>query len=370
MFGVEILEVAIGLAFTYLLLSLIVTATNELFAAWFKRRAWMLHKGIVNLLDHPAIAQQLFDHPLIRSLYETKGVLSRVPGMRRLVGRGPSYIPAHTFAETLLDIVYRDNALSIDTNAGLGKALNVLLKEAGNDREKFKKRIEMWFSDSMERVSGWYKRHSQVVSVIWAVIITVALNADTLVITRALWSDPLLRQSVVTRAEQWVRDHPPAAAGDEPQPSDAAPPPPLPPYEQADLDFRDASAEFRAAMADLDALQLPIGWRPAPPPSGDEDVAEDGAAAGRITRSDDYASWPSGSVFALSSWGRWSATVYHHLFGWLLTVVAISLGAPFWFDVLNKIVSIRSAGKAPEEKQKSPKKVPEPREPGAPEPGT
>jgi hypothetical protein len=34
--------------------------------------------------------------------------------------------------------------------------------------------------------------------------------------------------------------------------------------------------------------------------------------------------------------------------GWLLTVVAVSMGAPFWFDVLNKIVSVRGAGKPPE----------------------
>jgi hypothetical protein len=35
--------------------------------------------------------------------------------------------------------------------------------------------------------------------------------------------------------------------------------------------------------------------------------------------------------------------------GWILTVVAVSLGAPFWFDVLNKFVNVRWAGKPPEE---------------------
>ena len=35
--------------------------------------------------------------------------------------------------------------------------------------------------------------------------------------------------------------------------------------------------------------------------------------------------------------------------GWLATVVAVSLGAPFWFDMLNKIVNVRLAGKPPEE---------------------
>jgi hypothetical protein len=43
------------------------------------------------------------------------------------------------------------------------------------------------------------------------------------------------------------------------------------------------------------------------------------------------------------------------LLGLLLTAFAASLGAPFWFDVLNKFMSVRSAGKAPEEKPKGPK---------------
>ena len=38
--------------------------------------------------------------------------------------------------------------------------------------------------------------------------------------------------------------------------------------------------------------------------------------------------------------------------GWLITAFAVSLGAPFWFDLLNKFMNIRSAGKAPDEKQK------------------
>jgi hypothetical protein len=32
----------------------------------------------------------------------------------------------------------------------------------------------------------------------------------------------------------------------------------------------------------------------------------------------------------------------------LLTAVAVSLGAPFWFDVLNKFIAFRSSGKPPE----------------------
>jgi hypothetical protein len=53
-----------------------------------------------------------------------------------------------------------------------------------------------------------------------------------------------------------------------------------------------------------------------------------------------------------SFWSIWPA----RLLGWMLTILAISLGAPFWFDMLNKLVNIRSAGKSPDEAAKTPKK--------------
>jgi hypothetical protein len=42
--------------------------------------------------------------------------------------------------------------------------------------------------------------------------------------------------------------------------------------------------------------------------------------------------------------------------GWILTILAISMGAPFWFDMLNKVMNIRFAGRSPDEKAKVPEK--------------
>jgi hypothetical protein len=58
------------------------------------------------------------------------------------------------------------------------------------------------------------------------------------------------------------------------------------------------------------------------------------------------------------------ATLMTHLLGWQVTALAATLGAPFWFDTLNRMISIRSAGKSPEEAPKAPKEVPVPLEPG------
>jgi hypothetical protein len=71
MFGSSILEVAIGLVFVYLLLSLVCTAANELIAALMTWRAVNLEQGIRNLLNDPsgnALAKVFYEHPLIKAV--------------------------------------------------------------------------------------------------------------------------------------------------------------------------------------------------------------------------------------------------------------------------------------------------------------
>jgi hypothetical protein len=40
-------------------------------------------------------------------------------------------------------------------------------------------------------------------------------------------------------------------------------------------------------------------------------------------------------------------------FGLFISILAVSMGAPFWFDMLSKFVNIRSAGKPPKPNRKS-----------------
>jgi len=341
MFGIDILDVAIGLFFGYLVLSLAVTAANEMSAAWFRRRAWMLHKGVSTLLDDAQLADKLYEHPLIKSLSSPGSVVRRVPALRRLVGRGPSYIPSRTFAMALLDVlqVDPDRLQRTEDRHSTERVLALLWKDAGKDPEKFGKNIETWFNDSMERVSGWYKRRTQVLLLIWAAAVTIGTNADTLVIAKTLWRDPALRQALVERAEGYVATQ---------QRPGAAPVVPA-----AD---GDASAQYNAALSDLAELQLPIGWDdPTPPAEGETSL--------RLITDTAVDDWP-GAIWEPGGLQRWLQAADDHSLGWLLTILAVSMGAPFWFDMLNRIMSVRTAGKAPEEAQKPPKTLPEPREAG------
>ena len=339
MFGIDILDVAIGLFFGYLVLSLAVTTANEMSAAWFRRRAWMLHKGISTLLDDPQLADKLYEHPLLQSLSSPPGVVSRVPALRRVVGRGPSYMPSRTFAIALLDTL-QNNPETLQPAEGsrpVDRVLALLWKEAKNDPDQFRANIETWFNDSMERVSGWYKRRTQTLLLIWAAVVTIGTNADTLVIAKTLWRDPALRQALVERAEGYVATQPrPGAA-------------------PATLTADEASARYEAAIEDLAELQLPIGW---------DDPVETGEGDTSLRLINDTGdNWP-GPIWAPGGFQRWLQAADQHSIGWLLTILAVSMGAPFWFDTLNRIMSVRTAGKAPEEAPKAPRTVPEPKAPG------
>src|SRR5437016_5696847 len=135
MFGLPILDIAIGLVFVYLLLALVCTAVTEVFAGLLKRRASNLLMGVRNLLGEPNPAGQnlvdrLYAHPLIQALHEN--------------GRKPSYIPSRTFALALLDIIApadnrpklaRTNEViknGLPNNPALQKALRILAEDSEN----------------------------------------------------------------------------------------------------------------------------------------------------------------------------------------------------------------------------------------------
>jgi hypothetical protein len=351
-----ILDVAIGLVFVYLVLSLAVTAANEAAAAWFKRRAWMLQRGVVGLLGDKALAQDVFNHPLIKGLKH---------------GRlGPSYIPSRTFAIALLDTLHGGKgpkgSVAREIPESLAHALAVLKREAGSDLDHYKDYIEIWFSQAMERVSGAYRRRTQALLLIWAAVVTIGANADTFVIANRLWTDPSLRQAVVARAERYAAEEqrPQQPAAQQAVDIVAPGPPPLPPYEQADVDFQQASARYDAAISDLRTMELPFGWRPRQPPADENAEPATDFPELRLFRDDATEEWP-GALWEEGAIGRWLQALDAHTFGWLITILAVSLGAPFWFDTLNRIIAIRSAGRAPEERPRPPKVVPKAHEPGA-----
>src|SRR5262249_19666465 len=127
MFSSNILDVAVGLVFVFLLLSLICSAANELIETFWRQRAAFLEKGIKELVggkDQVTLdfMQKIYDHGLINSLYigtyrDPKKVL-------------PTYIPARNFAIAVLDLWDASKKSSEDLPPNVHKALAAFEKVA------------------------------------------------------------------------------------------------------------------------------------------------------------------------------------------------------------------------------------------------
>jgi hypothetical protein len=350
MLGSVVLDVAIGLIFVYLLVSLVVTAMTEMLSGLLKWRSKNLWAGIRNLLDTGQDREwvdRLYSHPLIQGLSEPGKEDKTAPTGDRPPRSAPSYIPSRTFAVTLLEILKEpgqtqeplQDTIAKLQNEKLRGTLLALLGESRGNVEELKKNVEIWFNNSMERVSGWYKRRTQLWNLTIAMFTVLLVNADTLVIVQALADNEAMRTALVAQAQAYAEanqaeDQTAAPSGDSSVPATDAS------SDENVAALQSQTEELQRLLNQIEGLNLPIGWDP--------NAAEDDPY---------YRGIPS-------SMSRLGETVAFHLLGWIVSIFAVSLGAPFWFDMLNRVISIRSAGRAPEEKPKSPETVPAPREPG------
>jgi hypothetical protein len=314
LFNSTVLDVAIGLVFVYLLLALLCTAANEWIAGLLKSRAKMLKKSIEQLLDNQptltdkegttAFLGEFYRHPLITGLMRD--------------GTNPSYIPARIFTAVVTDLMTVSNAGTITFSSledglrsmpegDVKRALSVLVQRSNQDLEVAQQAIEGWFNDAMDRVTGWYKRRTQVVTLFVALFLTLLANADSIHIARRLWTDPVLRAAVVEEAKNRAQKPRPSVSVEYLDENDPTKP------TVTRNEGNTLSDQERALLGQL------LGWRG----SLKDNTGQD---------------W------------------FERVFGWLLTVLALSLGAPFWFDLLNKFVNIRSNGKSPDETAKTPAK--------------
>lgn len=292
-----------------------------------------LKEGIKNLLNDPdgvltkddkLLTERFYEHPLIKRLAK-QGWFDKVWNRESK----PSYIPSRDFALALLDIiapvdfnaeskVFKDvrDAVTKLSDSEIKKALLVLIDEASGDLKKVRDNIENWFDDAMDRVSGWYARKAQLITLFLALVVTVLLNADTIMIANSLSQDAALRATVIATAGEYIMQTTSAETESN----------------------KDPSKKINEIRSQLQLLQLPIGWSPK-----DKDANDTKKSIFCYLR----AALPSDSP-------EW----FSKIAGLFITTMAVSLGAPFWFDILNKIVNLRSVGKKPQP-EKSPKTTPE-----------
>lgn len=358
-----LLESAIGLVLIYLVLSLICSAWVEGIVNWTGLRGENLRELLqVQTGGDDKIANLLLAQPQLRSLFsrspEFGGLstwlrsalaLSRRGDSHKFGFRPPSYIPPDRFARALSEmalgesperfaaapellerridedsirdhlerareraqnnadvgvlVIPRDCCNPDDDALGraarhLSDVFNRLWVQSEGKPEGFLAQIEKWFEDGTDRASGWFKR-KLAPKLFWVgLVVAVALNADTLEILARLSSDPELRQAVVESAIDRVEKE-----------------------EGAQGEFE---VEFSRAKQELLQLEPLLGWRPSSLPEAE---APDGSGSKKINED-------------RSDWILWAIL---KLIGLLATAIALSLGAPFWFDVLQKLVRIRAS---------------------------
>jgi hypothetical protein len=300
--GSQALEVVLGLMFVFLVFSLVCSALQELVATLLSWRAKGLEEGLRSMLqgaEAPDSEDSLFTdfvkHPRIKAMLARKRVFGRNQSV-------PSYLSARTFSLVLLDTLappapgkasrdlvaeLRGRLATLEGTVydGLAKQLTGMLDNVGDNLATLRKEVEDWFDDTMNRVSGWYRRKTQLFLVIFGMLVAVVGNVDAVHIADRLWNDPVARAAVVAQVEA-------TAAG---------------------TDTEELEEQVRTVDG-IRELQLPVGWTTS-------------AEADENPRA-----FPE-SIDATK------------VIGILLSGIALSFGAPFWFDALSKLARLRPTGK-------------------------
>jgi hypothetical protein len=268
MFDSKVLETAIGLIFLFLGLAMATTAIQEFLASFFALRAKTLASGLQNMLADGKSGldfyNKLIAHPAVSHS-----------------GKQPSYLSADQFSTAVLSILSGNGAVA-RTPAAINNIVRALpdtrtkqvllslLRDGEKDLSDFEGRLQQWFDDSMDRISGIYKRISQYISLAIGAVLAFGLQANAIAIGYGLWY------------------------GDNTKLMDAA--------------KNTTSDSMNQALTALSQYHLMPIW--------------DG-----IPKSQIGATW---------------------FLGCATTAFAVSLGAPFWFDLLQNFVNIRGTGPKPD----------------------
>lgn len=294
-----ILTVVLGVIFVLLMLSLFATSIMELLAAILRLRGRNLRMTLKNLLiDEKEGSSGIYEAFITNPLYKQ---LSFKYG--RGVSNPPSYIDTDSFRTILFDIILGEDGLESQLktkiealeNEEMRRILKQLIRDADGKIDVFKSRIGEWYDSIMDRASGYYKRMTQKILIIVGIVMAVVLNADTLALYRSLEQNPETLDKLVAAAE--------AVAENEN----------IDNVIQRDQDFDAALEQFREMKNEVDEIRSPLGM-----------------------------GWQH---IHLASMGVYDWVV--KVLGWIITAIAVSLGAPFWFDLLRKVVNLRSSGEKP-----------------------
>jgi hypothetical protein len=298
-----VVEVVIGLSFMFFLISIVASATNEAIAGIFKLRARSLEQGIKSLLtgktkpseDELDIVLQLYDHALVNGYQKSTGQDRPEDASKTDFMNGPSYLSSRSFRNALLDITELLEATAVPTDDPIPMEEMRQAVQAKIDTlpDHLKRSLTtIWRSankdvaEFREGVERWFDRGMERVSGWYKRRAQVILFVVGLVVAVAINASALTAADRLWK-ENGVRKGLVAQA-----------------------ELQEESIEGEDALSQLKGLGFPIGWE-------------------EENRPNDVGGW----LLAI--------------LGWMITGLAVTLGAPFWFDALGKVSNLRAAGAKP-----------------------
>jgi hypothetical protein len=342
-FGSVALDVVTGMVLIYLLYSLLTTIIGEMISSWLGIRARVLQRAVERMLNDeplPNKSKLTFKKVLGKIggffLHESKdfhhsfaGRFYNYPGVKYMAEKEnrwfspsrPSYLSREAFAQTLIhlfrgkgagntdldkvDFCLKFNTLHIESQT-LSYIRN-LLADANGNLDSFIHGLQDWFEETMDRTTGWYKRKMRLVLFFVGLVVAISFNVDSISIATRLSKDKAARDQLV----------------------------------QMGIAASDTSSSIYHALRQTRDTTISDSLAK----TGYRDVMQSINDANKILG----AGWSGAGIGTVLStaFTFWKPPFW----GFILTALALSLGAPFWFNLLQKLVALRSAGVKPEEKE-------------------
>lgn len=306
MFGSAVLDTAVGMIFIFFIVSTICSNIYSLISRTINTRGKLLSQSLIKLLGQEVYAQ-VMRHPLIRENHvRLKRRLTSILKTELDYETLPDYLDPDLFARALAEILAEAGTLSDATKMLPGEWgtpieywMERLKGGKYNDLVHLKTDIERWFGDKMGTLTTLFKQQTQWFIFVIALVVTLGFNLNTIAIGQKLWKAPTVRDAVVASAATQLET------------------------QKATMPEEGATASERNAVQifeqELKPLGIPVGWTK-------QELAKFGLPK-ELAMADD----PTRPVPQLLDL----------LIGWAIMVGAAMFGAPFWFDLLRKIVSLR-----------------------------
>ncbi len=212
-----------------------------------------------------------------------------------------------------------ENALTrLGPNSPLYPTLRRLWEAAIGDVDRFRQGIESYFDGEMQRLSGYYRRSIRIVVFGLAVLVAAAGAVDTFSITRSLWRNPGDRAVLLQQADQ--------LAGSGAAASDPANPGALEGIQEACKNAHPSDTSTISSPDEAAAAYAKVR-------TCVSDALDHLTGLGVI----DHAVWVDAGGWS----DEWSNGFVGHAAGVLLTALALTLGAPFWFDLIKRLTGVR-----------------------------